>query len=105
MDMEVPENLTEWGIHKALKKQYRIGWNNFMKGRISPDFSTVYEQDDKMETIPNHFSATWWTAGLIKEIIYLSLNVGQRQNSFLHEHDTMTQEVRDCTEALQLRHD
>ena len=61
----------------------------------------AYKMDDKMEHIPPHYSATWWTAGLIKEIIYLSLNVWQQRNGFLHEQETMTQEAHDRTEALQ----
>ena len=77
-----------------------------MKGRISQAFGRIqmkaYEKDDRMESsIPAHFSATWWTAGLIKEIIYLSLNAWQQRIRFLHEHETMTQEVCNRTEALQ----
>ena len=105
MDLEVPTELHEWGTYKALKEQSQLGWNNFMKGRITPKFGRIqmkaYEQDNTMENIPVHYSATWWTAGLIKEIIYLSLNVWQQRNMFLHKNKTMTQAIRDRTEALQ----
>ena len=61
MDMEVPADLQEWGIHNALNEQSCIGWKKFMKGHITPTFSTIqmkaYEQDYRMDGIPAHYSA------------------------------------------------
>ena len=104
-DIEVPENLQEWGITNALEEQHRIGWGNFMKGRISTKFGQIqmeaYKTSDDDNHVPAHFSATWWTAGLIKELIYLSLNVWQQRNRFMHDTETMTQDIQDRTNALQ----
>ena len=41
LDMEVPADLQDWGIHAAFKEQSCIGWNNFMKGHISHAFGMI----------------------------------------------------------------
>ena len=103
-DIDVWSDLQEWGIYAAMEEQSKIGWNNFMKGQITPKFGVIqmkaYGKDDTLQQMPAHYSATWWTAGLIKEIIYLSLNVWQQRNKFLHDNETMSQAISDREEAL-----
>ena len=76
---EVPDEQKEWGLVEAIEEQNMIGWNNFFKGRISKQFGVVqmeaYANSDR--EIPTHYSATWWTAGLIKQVLYFSLNMWQ----------------------------
>ena len=104
-DFEVLADLQEWGIHEAMAEQSRIGWSNFMKGRITSRFGIIqmkaYESDESDAPLPAHYTATWWTAGLIKELLYLSLNMWQQRNRFLHETETISQESQDREEALQ----
>ena len=102
-DVEIPVELQDWGVQQAFEEQTKIGWHNFMKGRITSKFGTIqmkaYEKEDS--EIPAHFSATWWTAGLVKEVIYVGLNTWQQRNRFLHDKESMARDVSDRTEALE----
>ena len=87
--LEVLSDLEEWGIYTALEEQQQIGWNNFFKGRISSKFRDIqmstYNAEESIDPVPLHYSAMWWTIGLIKEMIYMSLNLWQHRNRFLHD--------------------
>ena len=104
-DIEVPADLKEWGIHKAMAEQSQLGWKNSMKGQITSTCGIIqmkaYNSDDSFDLILAHYTATWWTTGLIKEILHLNLNMWQQRNRFLHKTVTMSQEIRDRKEALQ----
>ena len=54
-----------------------------------------------LKNIPLHYSATWWTAGLIKQILYFSLNMWQHRNAYLHETEATCQALQDRTEAIE----
>ena len=79
--LEIPQNLEEWGVCDALEEQDCIGWYNFFKAHILEKLGKIQMNanrvDDRLESIPGHYSATWWTAGLIKEMIHFSLNMWQ----------------------------
>ena len=104
--LEVPRELDEWGIQDALDEQRQIGLYNFFKGRVSSKFGDIqmsaYNADKSLDPVPSHYSSTcWWTAGLIKEVIYMSLNLWQHRNQFLHETETAQADVIDRTKALE----
>ena len=99
----LPE-LQEWGIQDALTEQTQIGWNNFFKGCITKAFGNIqmkaYHADPHITQVPSHYSAIWWTSRLIKEMIYLSLNVWQHRNRHLHNSQTAASELLERTDAL-----
>ena len=103
--LEVPQELEDWGIHEALEDQKQIGWHNFFKGRISRKFGDIqmsaYNADTTLASVPAHYSSTWWTAGLIKELIYMSLHMWQHRNKFLHDTESARANIADRTKALE----
>ena len=88
--LEILSDLETWGIHAAHNEQQKkIGWNIFFKGRISRKCGDIqmstYNADKSIDPVPPHYySSAWLTAGLIKELIYISLNMWQHRNRFLH---------------------
>ena len=101
---DTPPELQEWGIQDALTEQTQIGWNNFFKGCITKAFGNIqmkaYHADPHITQVPSHYSTTWWTAGLIKEMIYMSLNVWQHRNRHLHDSQLVARELSERTDAL-----
>ena len=99
-----PQDLQDWGIHGALAEQTQIGWDNFFKGRITKIFGIIqmkaYHADSHITQVPSHYSAIWWTSRLIKEMIYLSLNVWQHRHRHLHDSQTAASELLERTDAL-----
>ena len=76
----------------------------FFKGRISRFGNikmSVYNADKSIDPLPSHYSSEWWTAGLIKEVIYMSLNLWQHRNRFLHNTESTRAEIIDRTKALE----
>ena len=100
---DVPSNLQEWGLDQAIADQNTIGWSNFFKGRIAKQFGLTqmeaYRHD--LDEVPSHYSATWWTAGLIKQMIYFSLNMWQHRNTYLHETEATRQALQDRADTIQ----
>ena len=103
--VDMPRELQVWGMQEALNEQHRIGWHSFIKGHITRSFGDIqmkaYHEDSHIEQVPSHYSATWWTAGLIKEMVYMSLNVWYHRNRHLHDTQSAAQEILDRNKALQ----
>ena len=100
---DVPTELQEWGLDQAIQERITLGWSNFFKGRIATQFGitqmAAYCHD--LDDIPLHYSATWWTAGLIKQMIYFSLNMCQHRKAYLHEIEATGQALQDGTNAIE----
>ena len=60
----------------------------------------AYRFDENLDPVQTHYSATWWTAGLIKEMIYMNLNMWQHRNRSLHNNEVAQAEITDRTNAL-----
>jgi hypothetical protein len=81
-------------FYDLVRDQKAIGWHSLFLGRLSKKwhviqnkyFSTFTEDDD----LPDYKTATWWTAGLIQQLIYFSLNTWQIRNDFLHKDKVET---------------
>ena len=81
-------------FYDLVRDQKAIGWHSLFLGRLSKKwhviqnkyFSTFTEDDD----LPAYKTATWWTAGLIQQLIYFSLNTWQIRNDFLHKDKVET---------------
>ena len=104
-DMGIPPDLEEWGIQDPLEEQQCTGWSNFLTDRITSKFGIIqmqaYHNDDTIKSIPAHYSGTWWTAISIKEMIYMSLNLWQQRNRYLHDTEASQQELHDRRSTLQ----
>jgi len=94
IEWEYPEDLDHEGCTQALAEQQLIGWNNFFKGRISKTWTEIQQReysrqsqhriDSKVEPLPKHYSGNWWAANLIKQVVFMSLNLWQIRNDALH---------------------
>ena len=62
---------------------------------------SAYNADESIDPVPSHYSSAWWTAGLIKELIYVSLNMWQHRNRFLHDTESARAELTARTTALE----
>eukprot|EP00957_Ditylum_brightwellii_P194774 14835971-Ditylum_brightwellii.AAC.1 len=66
----VPGDATGIALHQAIDKQHKIGWDNFIKGRVSKKWSVA--QGHNFAHMPknknNSFNAEKWTANMITAI-------------------------------------
>ena len=61
----------------------------------------AYNADDTLDQVPSHYSSAWWSAGLIKELIYVSLNLWQHRNQFLHDTENAQTKLHERMSALE----
>ena len=106
IDWNFPEDDDHAGLTQALAEQQQIGWHNFFKGRISKTWTTIQQReysrqsqhriDTNDEPLPKHYSGTWWAANLIKQVVFMSLNLWQIRNDALHADKIMTDYNTQC---------
>ena len=99
IEWNFPEDADHEGFTQALAEQQQIGWNNFFKGRISKTWTETQQRkysrqsqhriDSNDEPLPKHYSGTWWAANLIKQVVFVSLNLWQIRNDTLHADKIM----------------
>lgn len=92
---------------QAHSNQDAIGWNNFLKGWLSKQWSKTQQSTyDTMNRRRNarcqdflapKYSGQWWASNLIKQIISYSLNEWQIRNNKLHAEITENQYSTDRT--------
>ena len=80
-------------IKEALAEQEIIGWNHFLKGRISkkwaPIQDTCYSKmrlesaNNNLSPIPKYLDGKWWAKKLNAHKIYMCLNLWQIRNQTL----------------------
>ena len=96
IEWDFPEDIDHEGCTQALAEQQLIGWNNFFKGRISKTWTEIQQReylrqsqhriDSNAEPLPKHYSGNWWAANLIKQVVFMSLNLWQIRNDALHSN-------------------
>ena len=89
------------GITQALTEQQQIGWHNFFKGRISKTWTEIQQREYSRQSqhridtndvpLPKHYSGNWWAANLIKQVVFMSLNLWQIRNDALHSDKAMNE--------------
>ena len=87
----------ELKLKRLTRDQRAIGWTSIFKGRLCTMWKVIqgrhlaqYDEDDN---IPKYKTAEWWTAGLIQQLIYFSLNTWQIRNDHLHRDRTAREET------------
>ena len=99
IEWNFPEDADHEGFTQALAEQQQIGWNNFFKGRISKTWTETQQReysrqsqhriDSNDEPLLKHYSGNWWAANLIKQVVFMSLNLWQSRNDALHSDKIM----------------
>ena len=96
------EELGEWNftnerdeasLRAIVDDQEEIGWSNFFKGRMAKEWGVVQGQYYNTLDLPEsqaYKTGVWWTANLIRQITYFSLNQWQIRNDFLHKEKVET---------------
>jgi len=100
LDWNFPEDEDHAGLTQALAEQQQIGWHNFFKGRISQTWTAIQQSEYSRQIqhrintnddpLPKHYFGNWWTANLIKQVVFMSLNLWQIRNDALHADQIMT---------------
>ena len=72
-------------VQKAVDEQDEIGWDHFFKGRLSKEWQIIQDEEYQMlsgrgEKVLRHQTGMWWTARMIRLIIYFALNEWQVRN-------------------------
>ena len=92
-----PERWDDEEIRETIRQQNDIGIREIFKGRLSKMFRKI--QDDYYDKLRDRieetgvgklskkFSGSWWVKGIIKQLIFYSLNLWQIRNEFAHEDD------------------
>ena len=72
----------------------------FFKGRISQTWTAIQQSEYSRQIqhrintnddpLPKHYFGNWWTANLIKQVVFMSLNLWQIRNDALHADQIMT---------------
>ena len=80
-------------IKEALAEQDLIGWNYFLKGRLSKKWAIIQNdcysrmqkesENNNLSPIPTYLDGKWWTKNLIAHTIYMCLNLWQIRNETL----------------------
>jgi len=71
----------------------------FFKGRISQTWTAIQQSEyskqnqrrinNTEDSLPKHYSGNWWAANLIKQVVFMSLNMWQIRNDTLHADKLM----------------
>ena len=83
-------NSTE--LHHAIAAQSDIGWDQFFKGRIATNWGTIQQRhydvarSQPKSNLKKYHDKEWWTANVIKQVVYIALNAWQIRNDKLHEN-------------------
>ena len=85
-------------LKKLIRGQQAICWTSIFKGRLCTMWKAIqgrhlaqYDEDDN---IPKYKTAEWWTASLIQQLTYFSLNsTWQIRNEHLHQNRIAREET------------
>ena len=93
-----PNELTVWNFNQEqyetdynqlVADQRAIGWYSIFKGRICRKWKMIQQKHLKSQTEdnahPGYKTAERWSAGIIQQIIYFTLNTWQIRNDRLHQ--------------------
>ena len=53
----------------------------------------LFARSDESDNLPKYKTSEWWTAGLIQQLIYFSLNTWQIRNDHLHRNKLAREET------------
>ena len=90
-DLNISNERNYQTIMQAIEAQSKIGWDQFFKGRIALQWGDIqqkhydYERSQPANNLKKYHDRQWWTANIIKQIVYVALNVWQIRNDKLHE--------------------
>jgi len=97
-------------IKEALAEQELIGWNHFLKGRISKKWAIIQNncyarmrqesENNNLNPIPTYLDGKWWTKKLIAYTIYTCLNLWQIRNETLAANNEKLNYIRERNELL-----
>ena len=92
------ESLNSWNFDKERQKsdfeelvrdQKTLGWHCLFQGRLCTKWKDIqrkhYDKYTDEDKHPAYKTAQWWTAGVIQQLIYFSLNTWQIRNDHLHK--------------------
>ena len=91
-------------LEQLICDQRALGWDSIFKGRLCKMWKEIQRKhiashrDDEQH--PGYKTAEWWTAGLIQQIIYFTLNAWQIRNDHLHREKEQ-QEKQKCRQNAQ----
>ena len=99
VDWNIPQDEDHAGLTQALVEKEQIRWHNFFKGRISQTWTDIQQSeyskqsqhriDNNDDPLPKHCSGNWWASNLIKQVVFMSLNLWQSRNDTLHADKIM----------------
>ena len=79
-DINIENESNAEQVTHAVQDQSKIGWDQFLKGRISKHWGDIQQiHYDKERSAPSHnlkkyHDQVWWTANIIKQTVYIALN-------------------------------
>lgn len=86
-------------LYQLTTEQRAIGWDSLLKGRLSNQWQEIqrlhFRVLNKNDQLPLYKTAEWWTAGLIQQLIYFTLNAWQIRNDYLHRDREMKERNRE----------
>ena len=84
-------------LEKLVHDQRAVGWNSIFKGRLCTMWKSIqgrhFARCDESDNLPKYKTSEWWTAGLIQQLIYFSLNTWQIRNDHLHRNKLVREET------------
>ena len=97
-------------IKEALAEQELIGWNHFLKGRISKKWAIIQNncyarmrqrsESNNLTPILTYLDGKWWTKKLIAHTIYMCLNLWQIRNEALAASNEKLKYIRERNDLL-----
>jgi hypothetical protein len=89
-----------FSVHRAVRHQTKLGWNNLLKGFISPKWAQ--RQSDYYKKIGSKRSGRTWAIALLKKLWGVSWDMWEHRNGVLHGTELTASERR---ESIALRAD
>lgn len=91
-------------LSRTLDNQIEIGWDNFLRGRISRGWRTIQDEYYKSEGLTGAHSGIKWASTLIGTILEISLDLWELQNNILHGFDYNHSQFIKKNNVTQFRH-
>ena len=85
-DLNISNTRNYQTIMQAIEAQSEIGWDQIFKGRIALQWGNIqqqhydYERSQSSHNLKKYHDRQWWTANIIKQIVYIALNAWQIHN-------------------------
>ena len=71
---------------QCYEAQTRIGWNHFIRGRITGEMKTLIKQETRIKKPTTHFTSDWWLRKTIEIMIDTHLVSWKSYNALKHKH-------------------